>query len=78
MYEATNVANVNTLPAWRELDTATDAVADLRALIWQSTYQADEPGRSAAYKEIESRPPVVVDALKKYESGLLPVPWTPT
>jgi methyl-accepting chemotaxis protein len=68
VYEATNFANVNTLPSWRELDTATDAVADLRALIWQSTYQAEEPGRSAVYKDIESRQRVVVDALKKYES----------
>ena len=68
VYDATNFANVNTLPSWRELDTATDALADLRALVWESTFHPEGPERAAVVTEIASRQQAVIDALKKYEA----------
>ena len=68
VYEATNFANVNTLPSWRDLGTATDAVADLRAILWESTYRTDEQERKQLLSKATSLRQLIGDALKKYEA----------
>lgn len=68
VYEATNFANVNTLPSWRDLDASHDAFADMRVLVWRYIAQADAGERQRLEAEIEKLRRGADDALKKYEA----------
>lgn len=55
VYEATNFANVNTLPSWRDLAVASDALADMRTLLWESSFRSEEPERASLLNDLEAR-----------------------
>lgn len=68
VYEATDFANVNTLPSWRDLDAAHDAFNDMRVLLWRHIAQTDASERQRIEAEIQQLRRGVEEALKRYEA----------
>lgn len=69
VFDAANFANLNTVPSVREIDTAADAVSDLRAELWQAASLSGPKQAilTALEQKIAEHQRTATEALDKYE-----------
>ena len=67
VFTAANFATVNTVPSLRDLDTAANAVSEVREELWQHLAQTDEKGWTDLEQQMNGNLKAATDALAKYE-----------
>lgn len=67
VYDATNFANINTVPSIHDLDTGYEAVTQLREELWQDVAQTDAAAQSALESQMTDNQAKAGEALAKYE-----------